>query len=412
MLIVAGIIATIIPLIALYIIYTMDLYGTGSFRDIAISFVCGGLAVGLAYLVNQNLYDSGTLTASELIRYGAPIIEEILKALILFYLVRQARFTYFVDGAIYGFAAGMGFAIFENYVYLYNAYDPSLGLAISRVISTNLMHATATGIVGIALGKARFQRSGGKIPFVLGGLLLAMLYHAGFNNLVDREVGGSLLLLYAAIGGFVGVGFIVYTIRRGLVEQKQWIEDQLSQANYAQTKVTGQEARAVGQLADIREILEQTFGSDQADVMEEFLLLQAQLGIQRKALSKLQDEKMQVQVQKRVDDLQVQMEEKRKQIKPYHMVALRTLFPEDSKLFENVMGRIEERAAKPSQSGINIFAGLDTRARANAATIAARESSTDDAAAEEAPVVEEEPPKKISIFQQLESRPKPDEEGE
>ncbi|MBK9207159.1 MAG: PrsW family intramembrane metalloprotease [Anaerolineales bacterium] len=37
----------------------------------------------------------------------APILEEILKSLILIYLVKRAEFNYVVDGAIYGFGAGL-----------------------------------------------------------------------------------------------------------------------------------------------------------------------------------------------------------------------------------------------------------------------------------------------------------------
>ena len=77
--------------------------------------------------------------------------------------MRRPKFTYFVDGAIYGFAIGIGFAVFENYEYIAGS-SAALNTAIGRVISTNLIHATASAIIGIAFGLARFQHTTGRWP--------------------------------------------------------------------------------------------------------------------------------------------------------------------------------------------------------------------------------------------------------
>ena len=59
-------------------------------------------------------------------------------------------------GAIYGFGVGIGFAVAENIFYLSNdAQGAGPMLAISRVLSTSLMHATASSLVGISLGGLR-----------------------------------------------------------------------------------------------------------------------------------------------------------------------------------------------------------------------------------------------------------------
>jgi RsiW-degrading membrane proteinase PrsW (M82 family) len=47
-------------------------------------------------------------------RYFAPLVEEALKALIIWVLMRNNRIGFVVDAAIFGFAVGAGFAIFEN----------------------------------------------------------------------------------------------------------------------------------------------------------------------------------------------------------------------------------------------------------------------------------------------------------
>ena len=90
---------------------------------------------------------------------GDPGVEELVKAVVLVDQVRRPSFTYFVDGAILGFAAGTGFAMIENLVYLLGApAADGLGLSINRVFGASLMHGTACALVGVALWRGRFGR--------------------------------------------------------------------------------------------------------------------------------------------------------------------------------------------------------------------------------------------------------------
>ena len=61
-----------------------------------------------------------------------------------------------------------------------------------------------------------------------------MALHLGFNNLVTR-VNSGLLLIYAATTGITGLIVIAWSIRRGLQEEKAWIEEMLGEAD----RVTG-----------------------------------------------------------------------------------------------------------------------------------------------------------------------------
>ena len=211
--ILAYLIAILIPLLALALIYKFDLYKTGQFPTILLCGVAGVLAVEAAGFFNGTIIRQGWMERMDVIRYAAPIIEEILKGLVLWILVQRPKFTYFVEGAVYGFAAGIGFAIVENFQYIAKP-EAGVVLAISRVISTNLIHATTCGLLGIALGIARFERLPRRILYSLGGLLVAMILHIGFNNLVTR-VNSGLLLVYAAASGVGGAALIAYAIRRG-----------------------------------------------------------------------------------------------------------------------------------------------------------------------------------------------------
>lgn len=362
--VIALILATAIPLVFLYVIYTLDLYKTGTFRYVAMCFISGGLAFAAAYFINRTLFMEGYVSRENTIRFSAPVIEELLKAAILIYLVRRPNFTYFVDGAIYGFAAGIGFAVFENYDYILNAGDAGIGLAISRVLSTNLIHATASALVGVALGLARFRRSVGHVALLMGGLALAILFHSLFNTFVLRASGGMLLLV-AAILGFGGAAFVAFAIQRGLNEEKGWIEEKLGAAD----RVTAGEAAVVHRLANVDEILAplvQRFGPEKEAQIEKFLMIQARLGILRKTLDKLPDERMRKAVEAQMDGLRVDMDKARREVGAYCMLYLRHIFPEQaSPLWGRLENLIQEKvAARPAAGGANLWASLGQRTAA------------------------------------------------
>ena len=56
---IAQLIATIIPLLVLYIIYRLDLYSTGDFKLTIYSFIWGGIAFYLAVIVNTKSVELG-----------------------------------------------------------------------------------------------------------------------------------------------------------------------------------------------------------------------------------------------------------------------------------------------------------------------------------------------------------------
>jgi len=367
MLIIALIVATAVPLIFLYVVNKLDLYKTGAFRYIVFCFVWGGLAFTGANWINPAIVDFGMVSWENMVRFSAPIVEELLKALILIYLVRKMDFTYFVDGAIYGFSVGIGFAVIENYQYLIGS-SAALDLAISRVISTNLMHATASALVGIALGLSRFQRFSGRAVLLLLGWLSAMSVHIAFNNLVTR-VSSGYLLLYAAISGFLGAVLIVIAIKRGLLEEKAWIEETLGEAD----RVTTGEAAVVHRLGDLQEILSplaERFGPDKADQIESFLFLQARLGILRKTLEKLVDEKMKQNVEAQMVELRAEMDTARRSVGTYCMLYLRNIFPEEVSPLWN---RLEKQIPEQTKSGASLWTSLGQRT----AEAAVRNSETE-----------------------------------
>jgi RsiW-degrading membrane proteinase PrsW (M82 family) len=367
-------IATVVPLVFMWVIRKFDLYATGTFRLVAACLFAGVFAFFVALLINDAMLENEIVTLEIFQWVTAPIIEEILKSLFLIYLIRRKDFHFFVDGAIYGFAVGIGFAIIENGYYLYNNPRAVLGIAIARVLSTNLVHASGSALIGISLGIARFEKPPKSILYALGGYVAAMVLHMGYNYLVTT-LNSSLLLLYAAGVGF-GAGIVIYfMIRRGLADEKKYIEEKLVE----ETTVTAGETAIVNRLSESSKILaplSKKFGPKKAQQVGQFLTLQAHLGIKRKMVEKLPDPKMRQGVEAEMAEIRTEMDVLRRSVGTYAMMYVRTIFPETgSPLFGRLETLLSERASQPSTSTTNTFQMLSGKISATAVMKAAQKAS-------------------------------------
>lgn len=346
--IISLIIATVIPITALFIIYTRDLYSTGSFRYVVYCFIWGGVAFAIASLTNRFLIQNEIIDRMLVLRFVAPIEEEILKGLLLLFLVRRRQFTYFVDGAIYGFSIGIGFAVFENYEYLlYTDQGYQLMVAVVRVVSTNLMHALCSSIIGIVLGYSRFSKRSGVIWYILGGLAAAIGIHTLFNNIANSAFNTFLLIAFIIAFGVGGFSLLIRFIHKKLLEARGWIGESLGMVD----RVTAGETSAVLDMKDLEKIIEPLaaiFGEEKAKLIEKLLLKQARLGILRKMLVKQQDETLLEQTRKEIDVTRDEMDEYRKAIGSYAMTALRGMYPEGDTFYEQLGNLIEQRIATGS----------------------------------------------------------------
>jgi RsiW-degrading membrane proteinase PrsW (M82 family) len=358
--ILAVVIAAGIPALFLLLIYTLDLYASRAFRLVVLCFGWGAVgAFGLAYLINTYVgLPLGRALKVEpqlfLVVAFAPVVEEIAKSLSLFYVSRRSEFTYFVDGAIYGFAAGIGFSIIENFLYL--SMNPGIGiaLALTRAFSTCLMHGTAAGLVGTVVGRFRFRRQSGRRLALVGGWVAAVLLHAFFNGISRAAPLAELAAVaLAVVIGLAGVGLIALFINLGLREERKWLGETLNR----QVGVTAAEARAAQAYGNLDEVLKpiaQQF-PQKAEQVEALLLQQAQMGIKRKVEQRLDDPKLKEQLAQEIAQLRVEMERLRKEIGPYVMAYVRSVFPEGAL---DVWARLELVAAQTGPTDLKRWADM------------------------------------------------------
>ncbi len=322
--ILAAVVAIAIPIVFLYVVRWLDLYASGSFKTVVVCFAAGLAAFFLALPISSSLARVvGYALAVVLV---APIVEELLKSLALIYYVRRPEFTYFVDGAIYGFAAGTAFAVVENIFFLMTTnQDTGMLLALSRGFSTSLMHGSTSSLVGISLGRLRFGHGRTRVASLVLGWAAAMTLHVTFNNIVQRSenVVGMMVTIFI---GLVGVGLTVGFILWGLQEEKRWLRESLQ----LDVGVSARESAVVQRMEDLEELLApigQHFGKPKQKQVEEFLKLQARLGLKHKAQQMIQDEPLRARLADEVADIRKQMDKLRRSVGLYCMSYVRSILP-------------------------------------------------------------------------------------
>jgi RsiW-degrading membrane proteinase PrsW (M82 family) len=187
---------------------------------LVLGVVAAGMAAGVvAYALNGAVLSGTDMGFPAYTRYGAPILEELLKGLVVVALVRTHRIGFLVDAAILGFAVGTGFALVENLQYLRLYPHAGLGPWVVRGFGTALMHGGATAIVGMG-GLALVERAGPVVAY-LPGFAVAVALHSAFNHFflspLFSTVGIALVmppLIYLAferseraLGAWLGKGF-------------------------------------------------------------------------------------------------------------------------------------------------------------------------------------------------------------
>ncbi len=166
-------------------------YGREPYRRLLLCFAYGAVAAIIISIVLEILILGNLHRVDRIYQLGdenflgavivAPIVEESVKAfglvLVLAYVLREE------DGMIYGIGIGLGFAATENLLYELSALsvglDAYLATAILRTITSTILHATATGVTGLGVGRAVVRKK--PLFFALPFLLIAIVMHAVFN---------------------------------------------------------------------------------------------------------------------------------------------------------------------------------------------------------------------------------------
>lgn len=173
----------------------LDSFKLVPMRMIASALLAGAAAAAACYGFNTWFFTHFPGHEETYAHFGAPVVEELAKAVYWILLIATARVAFMVDSAISGFAIGAGFALFENISYLQVLEGRSLGLWILRGFGTAVMHGGVAAMGALlAVYLSESQKWRGLRQFA-PGLLAAMILHSLFNRGMLSPAGSTIAVI-------------------------------------------------------------------------------------------------------------------------------------------------------------------------------------------------------------------------
>ena len=164
--------------------------------------------------------------------FGVALPEETVKILVIVAVsARRRAFADPMDTVVYGAAAGLGFAAYENLAYLVQHAEMWPSLAALRSVLTVPFHG-ALGVIagaylamarsGTALGAHRHHRDWARISSLVLMVLGPVALHAGFDFPLltlqqNPDLDPSIRLMLGSVSvlvGFSGIAFAARLVRR------------------------------------------------------------------------------------------------------------------------------------------------------------------------------------------------------
>jgi protease PrsW len=195
-LILVQVVASVLPvLVFLFALELIDTYKLLTLGRVLRSVGVGCAVAVVCYGLNTSVYAAGLVAPAIWARSGAPVIEEIAKALYVAWLLRSNRVGFMVDTAISGFAVGAGFAVLENLTYIPDLSASGLAASAVRGLGTAMMHGGATAIFGTISANLSEIRGSRSLLTFLPGLGMAILIHELYNQPLWRPVIAAVVVL-------------------------------------------------------------------------------------------------------------------------------------------------------------------------------------------------------------------------
>jgi len=146
----------------------------------------------------------------------ASYLEETMKFLILiYYCIHLDEFDEPMDALVYGVAASLGFAVFENWDYVMSASGESIqyakDVALLRAFSALPLHALAGVFMGFFLMDAIFEKVNRKL-----NLFLALFFPVCLHGLYDL-----ILFSHNISDWWIYILLLVFLIRAFFIFRKQ-----------------------------------------------------------------------------------------------------------------------------------------------------------------------------------------------
>ncbi len=269
------------------LLFLLSLVLLDSFKLVRVRAVLIAIGAGLAaavacYWLNGKLLEITGLPIGSYSLSLSPLVEETVKGLYVFLLIRARRIGFLVDSAIFGFAVGAGFAILENLFYLFSIDFGMILVWVIRGMGTAIMHGGATAILAILMQffVERFQVN--KLAAFIPGLAIAIIVHALYNRLlISPLLSVAVLLILLPVT-------LMLVFRQSENGLRHWLGSGFdTDAEILRMIKTGPIAETP--LGHYLRLLQERFQSETVVDMLCLLRLQAELSIQAKGMLLLRE---------------------------------------------------------------------------------------------------------------------------
>jgi RsiW-degrading membrane proteinase PrsW (M82 family) len=350
-------IASVVPLLFLYLVKRLNFFETHRFRLILLALAWGAFSTELSYLVSHPM--RLVLGMPFVATHTAPFVEEIFKSLVLLYLVRRADTTFFVDGAVYGFASGIGFSIAENMLYL-SRVDMDTGLIVGtmRAFVSSVMHGSTTAFVGMAVAGFPLGRVNHPLLAWVVGLAVAIAAHTAYNNIAFHNFAfGQTGLLVLAGVAFTAVLLVAGAILWGLRRERNRLRKSLGM-NAGVSKGEAMLVQRVDDLDDLLAPVEARFGEIKREQVASVLLLGAQLAMKQDLIRKTKDPELRAELAVQIPEMKQGLKRLRHEVGMYVMSYVRSIMP---KTTWSLWAHLEQILTKVGTPRTDVWKILDVR---------------------------------------------------
>jgi protease PrsW len=195
----------------------LDSYKLITLRAILLAVAAGAAAAVAGYVVNVFLRPGLGLDLSRYSVLVSPVVEELLKAAYIVWLLRRNKVGFVVDAATYGFAVGTGFAFFENLYYLPIHPNPTIWTWLVRGFGTALMHGGTTAILAMISRTLHNRAPAFRLSLMLPGLAVAVVLHSLYNQFLVSPLlaTGLIVLVFPYI--------VIFLFQQSERETRSWL---------------------------------------------------------------------------------------------------------------------------------------------------------------------------------------------
>jgi RsiW-degrading membrane proteinase PrsW (M82 family) len=196
-------------------IYLVDKQQREPLPQILKGFLFGIISAFLAvpaamFFADVNFYTDIYTNAVEACRtafFGAALPEEAAKLFMLWLLVRKNKyFDERIDGIVYAVAISMGFAAFENLLYLFSNYEQWLTVGLTRAALSVPAHYAFAVLMGYYYSKVHFGISHSSKDKLMT-LLAPVIVHTIFDWILFS------ISITPALTGILSIVFIIFVIK-------------------------------------------------------------------------------------------------------------------------------------------------------------------------------------------------------